>query len=46
MTPAQKEILQELQTFAQTAPTVQSLMEQMAKRLHEKMTRYNWTGFY
>jgi L-methionine (R)-S-oxide reductase len=46
MTPAQKEILQELQTFAQTATTVQSLMEQMAKRLHEKMTRYNWTGFY
>ena len=46
MTPAQKELLQELQNFAQTAPTVQSLMEQMAKRLHEKMTRYNWTGFY
>src|ERR1700689_4473378 len=46
MTPAQKEILQEIQNFAQTAPTVQSLMEQMAKRLHEKMTRYNWTGFY
>ena len=21
-------------------------MEQVAKRLHEKMTRYNWTGFY
>ena len=21
-------------------------MERMAKRLHEKMTRYNWTGFY
>jgi GAF domain-containing protein len=21
-------------------------MEQIAKRLHEKMTRYNWTGFY
>ena len=46
MTPAQKEILQELQTFSQTTPTVQSLMEQMAKRLHEKMTRFNWTGFY
>lgn len=46
MTPAQKEILQELQNFAQTAPTVQSLMEEMSKRLHEKMTRYNWTGFY
>ena len=21
-------------------------MEQMAKHLHQKMTRYNWTGFY
>jgi L-methionine (R)-S-oxide reductase len=21
-------------------------MEMIAKRLHEKMTRYNWTGFY
>ena len=21
-------------------------MEQIAKRLHEKITRYNWTGFY
>jgi len=21
-------------------------MQRMAKRLHEKMTRYNWTGFY
>jgi L-methionine (R)-S-oxide reductase len=46
MTPLHKELLQELQNFAQTAPTAQSLMEQMAKRLHEKMTRYNWTGFY
>ena len=46
MTPLHKELLQELQIYAQTAPTAQSLMEQMAKRLHEKMTRYNWTGFY
>jgi L-methionine (R)-S-oxide reductase len=46
MTPLHKELLQELQNFAQTAPTTESLMEQMAKRLHEKMTRYNWTGFY
>jgi L-methionine (R)-S-oxide reductase len=46
MTPLHKELLQELQSLAQTAPTAQSLMEQMAKRLHEKMTRYNWTGFY
>jgi L-methionine (R)-S-oxide reductase len=46
MTPAHKELLHELQGYAQTVPTAQSLMEQMAKRLHEKMTRYNWTGFY
>jgi L-methionine (R)-S-oxide reductase len=46
MTPAQRELLQELQTFAATAPTAQSLMERMASRLHEKMTRYNWVGFY
>jgi L-methionine (R)-S-oxide reductase len=46
MTPAQRELLQELQEVARTAPTVQSLMEQIAHRLHEKMTRYNWVGFY
>lgn len=46
MTPAHKELLQEFQDFAKTAPTAHSLMEQIAKRLHEKMTRYNWTGFY
>jgi len=46
MTPAQKELLQEFQDFAKTASTAQSLMEQMTKHLHEKMTRYNWTGFY
>jgi GAF domain-containing protein len=46
MTPSQKELFQEFQNFAETAPTAHSLMEQMAKRFHEKMTRYNWTGFY
>jgi L-methionine (R)-S-oxide reductase len=46
MTPAHKELLQELQGFAPTAPTAESLMERITKRLHEKMTRYNWTGFY
>jgi L-methionine (R)-S-oxide reductase len=46
MTPAHKELLRELQNYAQTAPTVASVMERMAKRLHEQMTRYNWTGFY
>ena len=46
MTPAHEDLLQEFQDFAKTAPTAHSLMEQVAKRLHEKMTRYNWTGFY
>ena len=46
MTPAHKELLLELQSFVPTAATVEALMESIAKRLHEKMTRYNWTGFY
>lgn len=46
MIPVHRELLQELQKIAQTAPTVASLMAQIAKRLHEKMTRYNWVGFY
>jgi L-methionine (R)-S-oxide reductase len=46
MMPMQRELLEELQKFAQTAATAQSLMERMAGRLHEKMSRYNWAGFY
>jgi len=46
MTPIHKELLQELQSFAPTAATADALMERITKLLHEKMTRYNWTGFY
>ncbi len=46
MTPAQNELLREFQEHARSAPRVQSLMELMCKRLHEKITRYNWVGFY
>ena len=46
MTPVQRELLREFQDFALKAPTVNALMERMAQRLHEKMTRYNWAGFY
>ncbi len=46
MTPVHKELLDELQGYSATAPTVQALMERISKRLHEKMTRYNWVGFY
>jgi L-methionine (R)-S-oxide reductase len=41
-----EELLQEFQDFARTAPTAKSVMEHIAQRLHEKMTRYNWVGFY
>jgi GAF domain-containing protein len=46
MTTAQKELLREFQVFALMAPTVKSVMERIAQRLHEEMTRYNWVGFY
>lgn len=46
MTPAQDEILKELQAYARTAATAEALMSYIAKRLHEKLTRYNWVGFY
>jgi len=46
MLPVHEELLREFQAFALTAPTAQSVMEHMAHRLHEKMTRYNWVGFY
>jgi len=46
MTPAQRELWQELQTFATGAASPEKLMERIAKRLHEKFTRYNWVGFY
>jgi L-methionine (R)-S-oxide reductase len=46
MTSAHKELLKELQSYAPTAGSAQALMERMVKRLHEKMTRYNWVGFY
>jgi L-methionine (R)-S-oxide reductase len=46
MTPAQNELLREFQGHARSASKVQSLMELVCKRLHEKMTRYNWVGFY
>jgi L-methionine (R)-S-oxide reductase len=46
MTSAHQELLKEFQDFAASAPTSQALMEQITKRLHEKMARYNWVGFY
>src|SRR5580700_11171515 len=44
--PVHEELLQEFQGFVRTAPTAQAVMAHIAQRLHEKMTRYNWVGFY
>jgi len=46
MTPAHEELLREFQDFAKSAATAQSVMERISQRLHEKMARYNWVGFY
>jgi L-methionine (R)-S-oxide reductase len=46
MTQVHDELLKDFKDFAKTAPKPEALMTQMAQRLHEKMTRYNWVGFY
>ena len=46
MTLSHPELLAQLEDFAKTAPTSEALMEGIATRLHENMTRYNWVGFY
>ena len=46
MTSEQDELLSELQDYAKTAPTGKAVMEHITRRLHEKMARYNWVGFY
>ena len=46
MTNDQQELLKEFQNFASSAPSADALMNHIAQRLHETMTRYNWVGFY
>jgi GAF domain-containing protein len=46
MMPAHDELLRELQDFARTAPTYTTVMKRICQCLHEKITRYNWVGFY
>jgi putative methionine-R-sulfoxide reductase with GAF domain len=41
-----EELPKDFQVFAQTAPTAKSLNGAYRQRLHEKMTKYNWVGFY
>lgn len=46
MTAVHEELLREFQEFSKSALTPASLMERICQRLHEKLTRYNWVGFY
>jgi L-methionine (R)-S-oxide reductase len=46
MLPLHEQLLREFQDFSLTAPTAKFLMDHIAQRLHEKMARYNWVGFY
>jgi L-methionine (R)-S-oxide reductase len=41
-----KDLLQEFQSLVLSAPGPKNLMDQMAHRLHQEMTRYSWIGFF
>jgi L-methionine (R)-S-oxide reductase len=41
-----EDLLREFREFALNALTVKPVMEHISQRLHEKMTKYNWVGFY
>jgi L-methionine (R)-S-oxide reductase len=41
-----EELIREFRQFAQTSPTPTAFMQHLAERLHERITRYNWVGFY
>lgn len=41
-----EDLLQSFQDFTKTVPTPDALMQRIVESLHEKMTRYNWVGFY
>ena len=40
------ELLKEFEINEHSSKRALALMEQVAQRLHEAMTRYNWVGFY
>ncbi len=39
-------LTKELETLTATATSAQELMTQMVERLHARMLKYNWVGFY
>jgi GAF domain-containing protein len=40
------ELLAEFEAVARSSATPEALMQRISDRLHEKLTRYNWVGFY
>jgi len=46
MNAEQQELVREFEEFGKTASNGMAVMEHIARRLHEKMARYNWVGFY
>lgn len=44
--PKYEELLEEFEGYSRSTNGVKPLMQRMAQRLHEEMTRYNWVGFY
>jgi len=46
MSVEHKELLAEFENFVKTTGSARQVMEQVARRLHEEMARYNWVGFY
>jgi len=39
-------LLEEFSKYADTAPNVEALMAHISQRLHDRLARYNWVGFY
>jgi GAF domain-containing protein len=46
MNSEQQELVREFEEVGKTASSGMEVMEHIARRLHEKMARYNWVGFY
>jgi GAF domain-containing protein len=40
------ELLAEFEAVALSSATPEALMQRVSNRLHEKLARYNWVGFY
>jgi L-methionine (R)-S-oxide reductase len=40
------DLQEELLGYARSAGGVEALMQYLARRVHEQMTRYNWVGFF